>query len=63
MKRPKTNFLKLGSAALASGLGMWIIAGLWHNLVLPFFNKNVQPHQGDLPTMFLGYFILAFIMV
>jgi hypothetical protein len=63
MKQPKTNFIRLSIAALASGLGMWIIAGLWHNLVLPFFNESVHPHQGNLPIMLFGYFTLAFIMV
>ena len=41
---------------------MWVIAGLWHNLILPFFNKNIQAHHDGLGLMLLAYFILTLLM-
>ena len=58
----KTKILKLLIATLVGGLGMWIIAGLWHNLILPMFNENVQAHHDGLGLMLFAYFILALLM-
>ncbi len=58
----KTKLFKLLVATLAGGLSMWIIAGLWHNLILPFFNENTHAHHDGLGLMLLAYFILAFLM-
>ncbi len=41
---------------------MCIIAGLWHNLILPFFNEKVQGHHEGLGLMLIAYFILALLM-
>jgi len=58
----KTKPLKLLMATLISGFVMWIIAGLWHNLILPVFNKNIQAHHEGLGLMLIAYFILSFLM-
>ncbi len=47
---------------IASALGMWILAGLWHNLILPTINSNVQAHHQGMGLMLAGYFILAILM-
>lgn len=57
------NFKKLVIATLTSGFTMWIIGGLWHNLVLPSFNKNIQAHHDGLGITLIAYFILALLMV
>jgi len=59
----KTKLLKHFVATLAGGLGMWIIAGLWHNLILPIFDSNMQAHHEGLALALVAYFILAFLMV
>ncbi len=59
----KAKLLKLLIATLASGLVMWIIAGLWHNLVLPYFNVSIQAHHDGIFFMLIAYFILAMLMV
>ena len=41
---------------------MWIIAGLWHNLVLPSITENVEAHHEGIGIMLIAYFILAFLM-
>lgn len=58
----KTKLQKLGLATLAGGLGMWIIAGLWHNLILPSVNEDIHPHHEGLGLLLVAYFILAILM-
>lgn len=57
------NFKKLVIATLTGGFAMWTIGGLWHNLVLPSFNKNIQAHHEGLGITLIAYFILALLMV
>jgi len=42
---------------------MWIVAGLWHNLLLPVIDKNVEAHHEGIGILLIAYFILAFLMV
>lgn len=49
-------------ATLVGGLGMWVTAGLWHNLVLPLFNKSIEAHHDGLGIMLIAYLILAILM-
>lgn len=49
-------------AIFIGGFGMWIIAGLWHNLILPTFNENSVAHHDGLFLMLIAYFILSFLM-
>ena len=49
-------------AALTGGFGMWVTAGLWHNLILPLVNKNVEAHHEGLGIMLIAYLILGIIM-
>jgi hypothetical protein len=56
------NVIKPIIAVIISGLVMWIIAGLWHNLVLPNINENIQGHHEGLGIMLIGYFILSLLM-
>jgi hypothetical protein len=58
----KTSPLKLLLSTFVGGLVMWIIAGLWHNLILPSFDSNAQAHHDGLGIMLVSYFILAFLM-
>lgn len=58
----KSKPLRLIIATLASGLGMWILAGLWHNLILPLLNENIHPHHEGIGVMLAAYLILALIM-
>ncbi len=58
-KRP----LKLFIATAVGGLGMWIVAGLWHNLLLPLINDNATAHHEGLGIGLIAYFILSFLLV
>ena len=41
---------------------MWIVAGLWHNLVLPLVSETAEVHQGGLAIMLLAYVLLGLSM-
>ena len=58
----KGQWKKLLLSTIASGLGMWIIGGLWHNLILPNVNSNIEAHHEGIGIMLIAYFILAFLM-
>ena len=67
MNLEKTNnkqrqWKKLLISTLAAGIGMWVIGGLWHNLVLPNFNKSIQAHHDGLVIALIASFILALLM-
>ncbi len=49
-------------STLFSGLGMWIIGGFYHNLILPAVDENIHPHHEGLGIVLIAYFILAFLM-
>lgn len=59
----KSKSLKYLIATIISGLSMWIVAGLWHNMVLPLIDKNVEAHHEGIEIMLIAYLILAFLMV
>ena len=54
--------LRFSIAALAGGLTMWIVAGLWHNLVLPAVDTHAEAHHQGLGIMLLSYIILGVLM-
>jgi len=58
----KTKPIKLLLATLLGGFGMWVIAGLWHNLILVNIDSSVQAHHDGLGVMLIAYFILSFLM-
>jgi hypothetical protein len=41
-------------AILVSGFVMWVVAGLWHNLVLPIINSAAEPHHEGLIEMLIA---------
>ena len=58
----KNKVIKLFVATLASAFGMWVLAGLWHNLVLPSVNENIHPHHEGIGLLLIAYIILGFFM-
>lgn len=58
----KTKPMKLLLSTLIGGFGMWVIAGLWHNLILPNIDRSIQAHHDGLALMLISYFILAFLI-
>ncbi|MBT4576129.1 MAG: hypothetical protein HOB92_06630 [Candidatus Cloacimonetes bacterium] len=59
----KTNFLRKIIAVALCGFGMWVVAGLWHNLILPSLYKDTHATHDGLGFMLAAYFVLAGFMV
>ena len=60
--KPETTSVKLLLSTMAGGFVMWVVGGLWHNLILPIFNSNAQAHHDGLAIVLISYFVLAFLM-
>ena len=58
----KAKTFRLILAPSVSGVSMWIIAGLWHNLILPTVTENVEAHHEGIGIMLIAYLILASLM-
>ena len=58
----KTPPLRLLLSTLVGGFAMWVEGGLWHNLIQPIFDGNVQAHHDGLGIVLIAYFVLAFLM-
>ena len=56
------NLKKLILSTLIGGLGMWIIAGIYHNLIMANLYEETQATHEGLGILLVAYFILALIM-
>lgn len=54
---------RYASCVAAAGFGMWVIAGIWHNLVVPTFYADAgrAEHKG-IWVLLISYVILATLM-
>ena len=53
---------KLTLATLLSGFGMWVVAGIWHNLIMANLYKEVHATHEGIGILLIAYFILALLM-
>jgi len=53
---------KIITSTLASGFGMWVVAGLWHNLVLPNINPKIHAEHDGIFIGLIAYILLALVM-
>ena len=58
----KTNFKKIILAILLSGFGMWVVAGIWHNLIMANLYKDEHATHDGIGLLLVAYFILAAFM-
>ena len=56
------NLKKLILSTLIGGLGMWVIAGIYHNLIMANLYDETQATHEGLGILLVAYFILALIM-
>jgi len=57
-----TKPMRVLLSTLVGGFAMWFVGGLWHNLILPLINNNVEAHHDGLVIVLISYFVLAFLM-
>ena len=49
-------------ATVAGGITMWIVAGIWHNIIMAnFYNKQHAEYE-DIALLIIAYLILAMFM-
>jgi len=55
----RTNIKKFTLSILLCGIGMWIVAGLWHNLIMANLYKDVHATHDGIGLLLVAYFVLA----
>jgi hypothetical protein len=55
----KTDVKKFILAVLITGFLMWVVAGIWHNLIMPSLYEEVHATHEGIEIMLVAYFILA----
>ena len=58
----KKNLFKMIVASFISGIGMWVVGGLYHNLIMPAIDKNMHPHHEGLGITLIAYILLGVLM-
>jgi hypothetical protein len=58
----RINFKKLILATLIGGFGMWVVAGIWHNLIMANLYKTVHATHDGIGLLLVAYFVLALLM-
>jgi len=61
-KQKNRVFFRLITSSVLSGLIMWIIGGLYHNLIMPSINENIHPHHEGLGITLIAYILLGLLM-
>lgn len=49
-------------SSVLSGIVMWVMGGLYHNLILPAVNQSMHPHHEGLLMVLIAYIILGLLM-
>ena len=53
---------KLIISTVASGVGMWIVAGLWHNIIMQALYKETHATHEGIGIMLIAYLVLGLLM-
>ena len=62
METKNRNWKKMVIVSFVAGIGMWIVGGLWHNLILPAVDNSIHPHHQGLGIVLIAYVILGLLM-
>lgn len=49
-------------SSVLSGFTMWVVGGLYHNLIMPAVNENMHPHHEGLGITLIAYILLGLFM-
>lgn len=58
----KKDLLRLIVSSFLTGLVMWIVGGLYHNLIMPAINDTIHPHHEGLAITLIAYILLGLMM-
>ncbi|HXV97619.1 MAG TPA: hypothetical protein VEC93_04285 [Anaerolineae bacterium] len=57
------NIKKLTLATVVGGFGMWVLSGLWHNLIVPaFYSQTGASHEG-IGILLVAYLVLSLLLL
>lgn len=56
------RFKRIALATGAAGIGMWCLAGLWHNLVMPGLYADRHATHDGIATLLAAYLVLGALM-
>ncbi len=56
------NIKKFILAIIAGGATMWVVAGIWHNLIMANLYKDIHAEHEDIALLIIAYLILSMIM-
>ena len=62
IKNQKSKLKSKVFSTRSAGLGMRIISGIYHNLILPSINEKIHLHHEGLAITLFAYIILAYLM-
>lgn len=54
---------RMALPAFLTALSMWVVAGLWHNLILPGLYDSLHAEHDGIGVLAIAYVILAILMV
>lgn len=58
----KKSILSLFASSVFAGFVMWVVGGLYHNLIMPSVNENMHPHHEGLGITLIAYILLGLLM-
>ena len=56
------NIKKFIISTVASGVGMWAVAGIWHNIIMQALYKETHATHEGIGIMLVAYLVLGLIM-
>lgn len=56
------NFKKILFSTLSAGFVMWVVAGVWHNLIMASLYEDIHAKHEGIGLLLIAYFILALFM-
>ncbi len=58
----KRNIFELLASSVLSGFVMWVVGGIYHNLIMPAVNENIHPHHEGSGITLIAYILLGFFL-
>ncbi|MBK6264351.1 hypothetical protein JKA74_04825 [Marivirga sp. S37H4] len=58
----KKNIFRWVISSVFSGFVMWVVGGIYHNLIMPAVNENIHPHHEGLGITLIAYILLGLLM-
>lgn len=61
-KQKNRIIIQMSISSVLSGFIMWVVGGLYHNLILPAVDEQIHPHHEGLGITLVAYMLLGFLM-